>query len=155
MRLMHRAATDSVCSLPLVGEGWGRGGEGVGKGWGRGVVVVAGGGEFAFGCVTGNLHCRPTSSGISFTWEGNDEMDEVSVHPERIATGEGVWRLHRRGRYHRLPARLEAGSGSARQTATTGVPPQIGDYAVAAINRGHLQPERVWKMDSLLWKNRS
>jgi hypothetical protein len=36
------------------------------------------GGEFAFGCVTGNLHCRPTSSGLSFTWEGNDEMDEAS-----------------------------------------------------------------------------
>jgi hypothetical protein len=36
------------------------------------------GGKFAFGCVTGNLHCRQTSSGISFTWEGNDEMDEAS-----------------------------------------------------------------------------
>jgi hypothetical protein len=28
MRLMHRAATDSVCSLPPSGTLWGRGGEG-------------------------------------------------------------------------------------------------------------------------------
>jgi hypothetical protein len=36
-----------------------------------------GGGEFAFGCVTGQLHCRDTSAGIDFTWDGNDEMDEA------------------------------------------------------------------------------
>ena len=36
------------------------------------------GGDFAFGCVTGSLHSRPTSSGVVFTWEGNDEMDEAS-----------------------------------------------------------------------------
>ncbi len=35
-------------------------------------------GEFAFGCVTGNLHCRATTPGADFTWEGNDEMDRVS-----------------------------------------------------------------------------
>ena len=36
------------------------------------------GGEFAFGCVTGSLHCRKTPSGVDFTWEGNDEMDQAS-----------------------------------------------------------------------------
>jgi hypothetical protein len=36
------------------------------------------GGEFAFGCVTGQLHCRQAANGVSFTWQGNDEMDEAS-----------------------------------------------------------------------------
>jgi hypothetical protein len=36
------------------------------------------GGNFAFGCVTGSLHCRPATSGVNFTWVGNDEMDEAS-----------------------------------------------------------------------------
>jgi hypothetical protein len=36
------------------------------------------GGEFAFGCVTGQLHCRQTANGVDFTWQGNDEMDEAS-----------------------------------------------------------------------------
>ncbi len=36
------------------------------------------GGEFAFGCVTGALHCRKTPAGVEFTWEGNDEMDQAS-----------------------------------------------------------------------------
>ncbi|CAN5302718.1 hypothetical protein BH10PSE7_BH10PSE7_39460 [soil metagenome] len=36
------------------------------------------GGEFAFGCVTGGLHCRKTPSGVDFTWEGNDEMDSAA-----------------------------------------------------------------------------
>lgn len=36
------------------------------------------GGEFAFGCVTGGIHCRKTPTGLDFTWEGNDEMDEAS-----------------------------------------------------------------------------
>ena len=36
------------------------------------------GGEFAFGCVTGSIHCRKTSTGVDFTWEGNNEMDEAS-----------------------------------------------------------------------------
>jgi hypothetical protein len=35
------------------------------------------GGEFAFGCVTGQLHCRDTKEGADFTWQGNDEMDEA------------------------------------------------------------------------------
>jgi hypothetical protein len=37
----------------------------------------SGGGEFAFGCVTGQLHCRDTPGGVDFTWQGNDEMDEA------------------------------------------------------------------------------
>jgi hypothetical protein len=36
------------------------------------------GGEFAFGCVTGGLHCRKSRSGVEFTWEGNNEMDQAS-----------------------------------------------------------------------------
>jgi hypothetical protein len=36
------------------------------------------GGEFAFGCVTGGLHCRKSPSGVEFTWEGNNEMDQAS-----------------------------------------------------------------------------
>ena len=36
------------------------------------------GGEFAFGCVTGGIHCRKTPTGVDFTWQGNDEMDEAS-----------------------------------------------------------------------------
>jgi len=36
------------------------------------------GGEFAFGCVTGGIHCRKIPSGVEFTWERNNEMDEAS-----------------------------------------------------------------------------
>lgn len=36
------------------------------------------GGEFAFGCVTGQLHCRKAPSRVEFTWVGHDEMDEAS-----------------------------------------------------------------------------
>jgi hypothetical protein len=36
------------------------------------------GGAFAFGCVTGGIHCRKTPAGVEFTWQGNDEMDEAS-----------------------------------------------------------------------------
>jgi hypothetical protein len=36
------------------------------------------GGEFAFGCVTGGIHSRKTATGVDFTWEGKNEMDEAS-----------------------------------------------------------------------------
>ena len=36
------------------------------------------GGEFAFGCVTGQIHCRPAAKGADFTWKGNNEMDDAS-----------------------------------------------------------------------------
>jgi hypothetical protein len=37
-----------------------------------------GGGEFAFGCVTGAIHGAGDSDAIAFDWNGNDEMDEAS-----------------------------------------------------------------------------
>ena len=36
-----------------------------------------GGGEFAFGCVTGAIHGADGTSHIEFSWSGNDEMDEA------------------------------------------------------------------------------
>jgi len=53
-----------------------------------------GSGEFAFGCVFGNLHCRHTPTGADFTWEGSDEMDQASgdgdaeLQPNESLTGE-------------------------------------------------------------------
>ena len=35
-------------------------------------------GEFAFGCVNGGLDCEYSHRIIFFTWQGYDEMDEVS-----------------------------------------------------------------------------
>ena len=35
-------------------------------------------GEFAFGCVNGGLDCEYATRTIFFTWQGFDEMDEVS-----------------------------------------------------------------------------
>jgi len=37
-----------------------------------------GGGEFAWGALTATLDCGFTPHGVDFTWEGCDEMDEVS-----------------------------------------------------------------------------
>ena len=37
-----------------------------------------GGGEFVFGAVHGDLDCRYGRDGVSFTWQGSDEMDAVS-----------------------------------------------------------------------------
>ncbi|MGH6820771.1 MAG: hypothetical protein ACREDU_07925 [Methylocella sp.] len=47
---------------------------------GPGFIVFddQGGGEFAFGAVTGVLDCAYAKTSIHFTWEGNDEMDEAS-----------------------------------------------------------------------------
>jgi hypothetical protein len=36
-----------------------------------------GGGEFAFGAVTGAIHGAGDGEAIEFSWEGNDEMDEA------------------------------------------------------------------------------
>jgi hypothetical protein len=36
-----------------------------------------GGGEFAFGCVTGAIHGAGGGNAVEFTWDGNDEMDEA------------------------------------------------------------------------------
>ena len=37
-----------------------------------------GGGEFAFGCVTGAIQGAGDSDAIEFEWNGNDEIDEAS-----------------------------------------------------------------------------
>ena len=37
-----------------------------------------GSGEFVFGAVTGQLDCRYDKTGVAFTWQGQDEMDDVS-----------------------------------------------------------------------------
>ena len=37
-----------------------------------------GGGEFAFGCVTGAIHGAGDTNTVAFSWAGNDEMDEAS-----------------------------------------------------------------------------
>lgn len=38
-----------------------------------------GGGEFAFGCVTGAIFGAgdPAATAVDFTWDGNDEMDQA------------------------------------------------------------------------------
>jgi hypothetical protein len=36
-----------------------------------------GGGEFAFGCVTGAIHGAADGNAVEFTWDGKDEMDEA------------------------------------------------------------------------------
>jgi hypothetical protein len=35
-------------------------------------------GEFAFGCVTGEIHGTASGNAVEFTWSGSDEMDETS-----------------------------------------------------------------------------
>lgn len=49
----------------------------------------AGGGEFAFGCVTGYLYGADNANAVDFTWNGNDEMDP--------ACGEGTAQLQPNG----------------------------------------------------------
>lgn len=36
-----------------------------------------GSGEFAFGCVTGQIHGAGDGTNVTFFWQGNDEMDEA------------------------------------------------------------------------------
>ena len=36
-----------------------------------------GGGEFAFGCVTGSLYGAADAGAVAFTWDGNNEMDDA------------------------------------------------------------------------------
>ena len=54
-----------------------------------------GGGEFAFGCVSGVIHgADDESDAIEFTWEGNDEMDQAcgdgwaELQPDGSITGQ-------------------------------------------------------------------
>ena len=37
-----------------------------------------GSGEFAFGCVTGQIFGGANGDSIAFSWQGNDEMDEAN-----------------------------------------------------------------------------
>ena len=56
------------------------------------------GGEFAFGCITGSIHRRKSTSGVEFTWEGNDEMDQASgagwAEIQKDGSLEGEIRFH-------------------------------------------------------------
>jgi hypothetical protein len=55
-----------------------------------------GGGEFAFGCVTGVFHGAgdAAATAVNFTWDGNDEMDEAcgdgwaELQPDGSITGQ-------------------------------------------------------------------
>ena len=42
------------------------------------LLEAKGGGEFVFGAVRGGLDCRYSRDGVSFTWQGFDEMDPAS-----------------------------------------------------------------------------
>ncbi len=48
------------------------------------------GGEFAFGAVTGGMNCRYGKRVASFTWLGNDEMDEASGYGEATHEDDGT-----------------------------------------------------------------
>jgi len=37
-----------------------------------------GGGEFAFGCVTGGIYGAGDTDLVEFTWDGNDEMEQAN-----------------------------------------------------------------------------
>lgn len=53
-----------------------------------------GGGEFAFGCVTGAIHGDGNTDTVYFTWNGSDELDEAhgegwaELQPDGSLTGE-------------------------------------------------------------------
>ena len=55
-----------------------------------------GSGEFVFGAVTGQLDCRYDKAGVAFTWDGQDEMDDVSGrgYAERRPDGTIVGHLY-------------------------------------------------------------
>src|ERR1700730_9096475 len=90
------------------------------------------GGEFAFGCVTAGLHCRKTPSGVDFTWEGNDEMDQASgdgwAEREKDGSLEGEIRFHN-------------GDGSTFKARLRGVPASAGDkMRIAGQEQSYRQP---------------
>ena len=53
-----------------------------------------GGGEFAFGCVSGAIYRAGDADAVEFTWDGNDEMEPASgdgsaeLRPDGSLTGE-------------------------------------------------------------------
>ena len=56
-------------------------------------------GEFAFGCVTGTGECEYSSRIIFFTWDGMDEMDEVSGDGSAEINDDGTLEIEIRFRY--------------------------------------------------------
>jgi len=48
------------------------------------------GSEFAFGAVTGSMECSFGRNTASFTWVGNDEMDDVSGSGEADLDSSGI-----------------------------------------------------------------
>ena len=55
--------------------------------------------EFAFGCVTGGGECEYGSRIIFFTWDGMDEMDEVSGDGSAEINEDGTVEIEIRFRY--------------------------------------------------------
>ncbi|MDI1325658.1 MAG: hypothetical protein PSV23_02555 [Brevundimonas sp.] len=57
------------------------------------ILFEAGRGEFAFGCVTGQILGGGDTASIAFSWTGNDEMDEAQgdgwaeLQPDGSITG--------------------------------------------------------------------
>ncbi|MDH3662691.1 MAG: hypothetical protein OEU92_22120 [Alphaproteobacteria bacterium] len=49
-----------------------------------------GSGEFVFGAVTGQLDCRYNKTGVTFTWLGQDEMDDVSSRGHVVHRPDGT-----------------------------------------------------------------
>ena len=47
-----------------------------------------GGGEFAFGCVTGAIHGAGDSDTIEFDWNGNDEIDPAHGRGWAVVKGD-------------------------------------------------------------------
>lgn len=53
-----------------------------------------GSGEFAFGCVTGQIFGGGPTNAVAFSWTGNDEMDEAQgngwaeIQPDGSLTGQ-------------------------------------------------------------------
>ena len=53
-----------------------------------------GSGEFAFGCVTGQIFAGGDTDAVEFSWSGNDEMDEAQgdgwaeLQPDGSLTGQ-------------------------------------------------------------------
>jgi hypothetical protein len=56
----------------------------------------AGSGEFAFGCVTGQIWGAGDGDAIEFSWNGNDEMDEAQGDGwvERQPDGSLIGEIH-------------------------------------------------------------
>lgn len=74
----------------------------------------SGSGEFAFGCVTGQIFAAGDTDAVAFSWTGNDEMDE--------AQGDGWAELQPDGSLQgqiRFHGGDEANFTARRQTSST------------------------------------